>query len=104
ISTGPNQFLIRATGGVGINKTNPATALDVNGAVTATGLRWAFSELSADQGGSIELGNSLGNGTPFIDFHYGVGVLQDHNVRLINNASNQLTVEGDFRVAGIATA
>ena len=35
-STTNDQFLIRATNGVGINKNNPATALDVNGAVTAT--------------------------------------------------------------------
>jgi hypothetical protein len=35
-STATNQFLIRATGNVGINKNNPATALDVNGTVTAT--------------------------------------------------------------------
>jgi hypothetical protein len=42
-STGPDftsatndQFLVRAANGVGINKTNPATALDVNGTVTAT--------------------------------------------------------------------
>jgi hypothetical protein len=37
-STAANQFLIRAAGGVGINKNNPATALDVNGTVTATTL------------------------------------------------------------------
>ncbi len=36
-STAPNQFLIRAAGGVGIGKNNPATALDVAGTVTATG-------------------------------------------------------------------
>jgi len=35
-STGTNQFLIRASGYVGINKNNPTTALDVNGTVTAT--------------------------------------------------------------------
>ena len=35
-STSNNQFLIRAGGFVGINKNNPATALDVNGTVTAT--------------------------------------------------------------------
>ncbi len=35
-STGNNQFLIRAGGGVGIGKSNPATALDVNGTITAT--------------------------------------------------------------------
>jgi hypothetical protein len=36
-STADNQFLIRAAGFVGINNNNPATALDVNGIVTATG-------------------------------------------------------------------
>jgi hypothetical protein len=37
-STGTNQFLIRAIGGVGINTNNPAgAALNVNGTVTATG-------------------------------------------------------------------
>ncbi|MCB9307928.1 MAG: SBBP repeat-containing protein, partial [Lewinellaceae bacterium] len=35
-STAEKQFLIRAANGVGINKNNPATALDVNGTVTAT--------------------------------------------------------------------
>jgi len=34
-STGDNQFLIRANGGVGVNKNDPSTALDVNGTVTA---------------------------------------------------------------------
>lgn len=37
-STAGDQFLIRAAGGVGINKNDPATALDVNGTVAATGL------------------------------------------------------------------
>jgi hypothetical protein len=36
ISTASNQFLLRAAGGVGLNKNNPATAFDVNGTVTAT--------------------------------------------------------------------
>jgi hypothetical protein len=35
-SSGNDQFLIRAQGGVGINRNNPASALDVNGTVTAT--------------------------------------------------------------------
>ena len=36
-STANNQFLIRASGGVGINKNNPGSALDVDGTVSATG-------------------------------------------------------------------
>ena len=35
-SSGSNQFLIRADGGVGIGKNNPASQLDVKGTVTAT--------------------------------------------------------------------
>jgi hypothetical protein len=34
-STGPNQFLIRASGGVGINLNNPQATLHVNGTVKA---------------------------------------------------------------------
>jgi hypothetical protein len=37
-STAPNQFLIRAAGGVGIGTTFPAAALDVNGTVRASGV------------------------------------------------------------------
>ena len=36
-STGPNQFLVRASGGVGINTTTPGAALDVNGSAKITG-------------------------------------------------------------------
>ena len=38
-STGPNEFLIRSAGGVGINTNAPATALDVNGTTRMTGLQ-----------------------------------------------------------------
>ena len=37
ISTAPQQFLIRAAGGVGIGTNHPATALHVNGTITASG-------------------------------------------------------------------
>jgi formylglycine-generating enzyme required for sulfatase activity len=57
--------------------------------------------LYGGQGGSIELGDSLVVGAiPFIDFHYGTGSAEDFNVRLINDASNRLTLAGDFGVNG----
>jgi hypothetical protein len=44
-STSENQFLIRASGNVGINTNSPGTALDVNGTVTATGFSGPGSSL-----------------------------------------------------------
>jgi hypothetical protein len=46
-STVNNQFLIRAANGVGINKANPASALDVNGTVTATSFAGGGSGLTS---------------------------------------------------------
>jgi|GEM_PF-2024468 len=65
-STAPNQFLIRAGGGVGINKTNPVTALDVNGTITASsfsGYAGGLTSLNATQlTGTISAAN-VGPGT-----------------------------------------
>jgi hypothetical protein len=52
-STGINQFLIRATSGVGINKNNPATSLDVNGTVTATGFSGSGASLTGLSAGNL---------------------------------------------------
>jgi hypothetical protein len=46
-STANDQFLIRAQGNVGINRNNPASALDVNGTVTATGFSGNGSALGS---------------------------------------------------------
>ncbi len=55
-TTGAGQFLIRASGGVGINKTNPTTALDVNGTVTATAFNGPGSGLTALNAGNLSSG------------------------------------------------
>src|SRR5207244_866380 len=71
-----------------------------------TSVSWGASALVQDQGGAIELGNSLSgpplspSSTPYIDFHYGVGHAEDYNVRLINDAYGQLSVIGDLQVVG----
>ena len=60
-SSSSNQFLIRAAGGVGINKTNPASALDVNGTITASafiGGGGSLSGLDASQITSGTLGDA----------------------------------------------
>ena len=61
-STGNNQFLIRARGNVGINKNNPATALDVNGVVTATSFSGSGSGIT-DLPSSALAANPIFNGT-----------------------------------------
>ena len=47
ITSGNNQFIVRAAGGVGINNNNPASALDVNGTVTADGFAGPGGGLTA---------------------------------------------------------
>jgi hypothetical protein len=62
IATATDQFLIRAQGGVGINKNNPATALDVAGTVTAT-------RFNGDGGGLFNVslpGSVVTNGEPAV--------------------------------------
>ncbi len=68
-STANNQFLIRATGGVGINTNNPnGAALAVNGAVTATS-----STGNGVQGKSLSAGASGVYGENLTGTGYGVG-------------------------------
>lgn len=57
--------------------------------------------VTSDQGGSLELGtftsNGYSGGTPYIDFHFTGLTAQDYNVRLINDANGQLSLQGKFR-------
>jgi hypothetical protein len=70
-STAENQFLIRASGGVGINKNNPTTALDVNGTITATGLSLAGNLRLNDQELLLRGGSDVNHGLGW----YGTGKL-----------------------------
>jgi hypothetical protein len=93
-STGANQFLVNAAGGVGINKNNPATALEVNGTVTATSFVGNGSGLT---GLNIPDGHSLdaSDGSP-VD-----ALVLDSNGRVgINKASPTSTLD----VNGTVTA
>ena len=69
--------------------------------ISCVSLAWADSSLGPDQGGAIELGNSLTTGnSPYIDFHRGVGLAQDYNVRLQNDADGELKVSGNLATTG----
>jgi len=75
-----------------------AVSIGPNGAIAGKRIRGDLSwgtggTLHMDQGGSIELGDSLTtNASPYIDFHYGVGTNQDLSVRLINDGDERLTL------------
>jgi hypothetical protein len=110
-STGPNQFLVRAQGGMGINTALPfpgstITALPLTDDGDVLTFSAFGSRLSANQGGSIELGatNDLVpffGATPFIDFHYSSGFItppRDYDVRLINSSLGVLTLAGTLAV------
>ncbi|MBL0225715.1 MAG: tail fiber domain-containing protein [Geobacteraceae bacterium] len=52
-STAPGQFLVKAFGGVGINKNKPTTALDVDGTVTATAFSGSGAALTSVDSGNL---------------------------------------------------
>jgi len=56
VSTGNNQLLLRASGVVGIGKNNPATALDVNGTVSATAFAGDGAALTGLNAGALQSG------------------------------------------------
>lgn len=90
---------VTTDGNVGVGTLSPQSRIDVGGG----DIRWARSILSADQGGSIELGGMghiAGVGEPYIDFHFR-GETKDFSVRLINDGADRLTLMGgDLRVLG----
>ena len=61
-STGTNQFLIRASGGVGIGINNPQSALHVNGTVTAANFSGSMSGLFKSAFATGFTSNSIAGG------------------------------------------
>jgi hypothetical protein len=62
-STGPNQFLIRASGGVGIGTATPANKLDVEGGV-AVGASYSGTSAAPANGLIVEGNVGIGTTTP----------------------------------------
>jgi hypothetical protein len=88
-SSGPNQFLIKATGGVGINTNNPGTsALLVNGNITATSFTGSGSGLTGLQGANVSGVALLGSGNAFTGNQTIVGTIVG------GYSGNQLTGSG----------
>jgi len=86
-STASNQFLIRASGGVGINTTNPTTALEVVGTVKAGGFM---------DNGSGFVGNFIGNGASLSNVNAATlgGLASSNYWQLGGNSDNLYTVLG----------
>lgn len=92
-----DQILERVTvqddGQVGIGTVSPQAKLHVKDG----NIRWANnSELTTEQGGSIELGGNDktdGTGHPRIDFHIQKGVVEDFNSRIVADGDGRLTVD-----------
>ncbi|MGB0974220.1 MAG: tail fiber domain-containing protein [Flavobacteriaceae bacterium] len=88
---------IDTDGNVGIATNTPGYPLEINGNARVNHRLFFGTDGSmlngTNQGGSIELGpsNSAGGEIPFIDFHYGSGVSEDYNFRIINNANKELS-------------
>lgn len=71
--------------GIGMGAAAPTTKLDVNGTIHSNGLNTeAGFEL-----GPLKTGTAL---LPYIDFHYGPGIVEDYNVRIYNDANNTLSI------------
>jgi hypothetical protein len=79
-STGPDQFLIRAAGGVGIGTNNPAAMLDVHGNVKALGVMiptgaGAGKVLTSDASGNGTWQTPSGGGAGVTEVDTGAGLI-----------------------------
>ena len=97
-STASNQFLIRAAGGVGINKNNPAVALDVNGTVRATafqgmGAPLAFSTTD-NQPLTFSVNNQRALRVEFTGANSGANIIGGHEGNSVSGTSVAAVIAG----------
>jgi hypothetical protein len=116
--TAPNQFLIRAAGGVGIGTTAPAYPLDVNGTINSTFVQVTAGsptvQFFSPGNETFQLkqeGTAVGGASKFSIIEsangprYLVSVLGNGNVGIGTNAPNyKLEVNGDINAIGSVRA
>ncbi|MBI2258431.1 MAG: hypothetical protein HYU67_05985 [Flavobacteriia bacterium] len=91
---------ILSNGLMGIGTSTPVSNVHLNGNMVwgnGTNAASVGGVLSTDQGGCIQLGgldataNPVAGGSPYFDWKYGNGLIQDYNVRIINDADEKLS-------------
>ncbi len=103
-SSGDNQFLIRANGGVGINKNNPQAQLDVEGEVKADSV--SITDLNVTGAYKGNIGPNGGAPFPRPAYDSGWVILRKGDIKLLtHNVSNEVNnyfVDLQFKnIAGI---
>jgi hypothetical protein len=97
-STRSNQFLVRASGGVGIGTNNPQTALHVNGTITANNYIGSGAGLTAVNGSALAPG-SVVNSVIADGTLSGTKIAGGQVVKSLNGLSDNVTLTAGLNVS-----